>query len=131
MSQNKSVTQLDVFLLILCIYRFFGFNLWWNLGIFFHKKHHGINRSFALIKLSRPRLALRSGCGNKTMFCPALIGCFKREMTSSDHLVGDVGISSNLICSLFLVNKIIMSTPREVKNLQSETMAGVNSPVLW
>ena len=39
-SQNKSVTQLDVFLLILCFYRFFGFDLWWNLGIFFCKKHH-------------------------------------------------------------------------------------------
>ena len=39
-SQNKSITQLDVFLLILCFYRFFGFDLWWNLGIFFRKKHH-------------------------------------------------------------------------------------------
>ena len=36
-SQNKSVTQLDVFLLILCFYRFFGFDLWWNLGMFLCK----------------------------------------------------------------------------------------------
>ena len=48
--------------------------------------------------VSRTRLALSAqvvpGCGNKTIFCPALIGCFRREMTSPDHLDQIVAIFS-------------------------------------
>ena len=38
-SQNKSFTRLDAFLLILFL-QIFRIDFWWNLGIFFRKKHH-------------------------------------------------------------------------------------------
>ena len=76
MSQNKSFTQSDVFLLILCFYRFFGLIC---------------DGDFLSLKAPQPDLppwshVSRMGCGNKTIFSPALIGCFRRKMTSPDHL---------------------------------------------
>ena len=84
-SQNKSLTQLDVLLLILCFYRLLGLIcncIWW---FSFAKSTN--NRSFALIARELTKVGTkRVGCGNKTFFCPALNGCFRREMMSPDHL---------------------------------------------
>ena len=84
-SQNKSFTQLDVFLLILCFYRFFG---WICGGIWgFSSAKSTTNQSFTLIARESTKVGTkRAGCGNKTIVYPALIGCFRREVTSPDHL---------------------------------------------
>ena len=76
MLQNKSFKQLDVFLLILCFYRFSDSICGGTSRFSFAKSN--INPSFADTE--------RAGCGNETIFCLALIGCFRREMTSPDHL---------------------------------------------
>ena len=83
MSQNAA----RCFLLDIAFLQIFRIDLWWNLGIFFRKKHHKPILRFGGSHRSRPRLALSAGRGNKTIFCPALIGCFRREMTSPDRLV--------------------------------------------
>ena len=59
-------------------------------GDFLSQKSRQTDLSLSL-RMSRPKLALsaqvvRPGCGNKTIFCPALIGCFRQEMTSPDDL---------------------------------------------
>ena len=63
-------------------------DLWWNLGIFWAKST--TNRSFALIACESPTVSTkRAGRGNKSIFFPALIGCFRREMTLLDRLEYD------------------------------------------
>ena len=72
-SQNKSVTQLDAFLLILCFYRFFGSICGGFWGFSFAKST--TIPSFALIARESTKVGTeREGCGNRIIFCPALIG---------------------------------------------------------
>ena len=59
MSQNKSFIQLDVFLLILCFYRFFGSICGGTWGFSFPKKT--INQSFALITHESTKAGTKHG----------------------------------------------------------------------
>ena len=104
MSQNKSFAQLDVSLLILCFYKFFGSICGGILGCYFVKST--TNQSFALIARESTKVGTkRAGYGNKIIFCPALIGCFRREIMSPDHLVNLRAFLCLIVC-LSMANEL-------------------------
>ena len=81
-------TQLDVFYLILRFLQIFRIDLWWNLGIFFRKKHHKPILRFCGSHRSRPRLApKRRDAEIKLFSAQRWLVVFRRETTSPDRLV--------------------------------------------
>ena len=98
-SQNKSFAQLDVFLLILCFYRFFG-SICGGIWRFFYATESTANRSFALIAHESTKVGTKhAGCGNKTIFSALRwLIVSDEKMTSPDHL--GVSVQSSKIVGL-------------------------------